>query len=60
MTKYRRKPIKVDVWQYDGSDTKHQETWPDWLKQESENNLVGCWDNGSSISLVVGNYDDPT
>ena len=31
--RYRKKPVEIDAWQWDGSNPFHQEPRPEWLIQ---------------------------
>jgi hypothetical protein len=59
MTKYRKKPVDVEVWRWDGS-FDNQSTWPKWLKSAYSINLVGYIATiYSEPSLIIGDRGDP-
>lgn len=58
MTKYIKKSVLVDAWQWDGTKGKDQTTWPLWLKDLYKENCVGFFGTLDKPTIEIGRYDD--
>jgi len=59
MAKYRKKPVVIEAFQYDGDlmDTDGNYYIPGWAKEAIENGIMFYEDTGESMQLFIGTLE---